>query len=154
MKNYEQLFELIKSLTKSEKRTFKIYAKRQNSEVDLKFLILFDLLDKMSMYDEELLLKKAKGIKKAQLSNLKAHLYKQILISLRLVQINYNKDIEIREQIDYAKILFNKGLYKQSLKLLDRLKSQAEKYNLDLLTLDIIEFEKLIESRYITRSIK
>ena len=51
------------------------------SNNDSKFLNLFNLLDKSSKYSEKLILEKG-VVTKQQLSNLKAHLYKQILISL------------------------------------------------------------------------
>ena len=68
------------------------------------------------------LLKKNKRLNKQQLSNVKAHLYKQILASLRLISSENNIDIQLHEQMDYARILYNKGLYLQSLKVLDRMK--------------------------------
>ncbi len=64
----------------------------------------------------QLLLKKNKDIKKQQLSNIKAHLYKQILASLRIIRDENNIDIQLHEQMDHARILYNKGLYLQSLK--------------------------------------
>ena len=62
----DALFQLIKSLEKSEKRNFKLYAKRNSSSDDLKVVKLFDALDKMDTYDETLLLGKNKSIKKQQ----------------------------------------------------------------------------------------
>ena len=59
---------------------------------------------------------KTPAIKKQQLSNSKAHLYRQILASLRLIKHEDNIDIQLHEQMDYARILYNKGLYLQSLK--------------------------------------
>ena len=79
----DNLFVLIKSLTKSEKRQFKLYVGRMDSNEDSKFLKLFNLLDKMDFYNEDLILKK-KIVSKLQLSNLKAHLYKQILKKLKI----------------------------------------------------------------------
>ncbi len=71
----------------------------------------------MKVYDERIILKSG-IVKKQQLSNLKAHLYKQILISLRLNPSHQNIRVQIREQLDFATILYQKGLYKQSLKIL------------------------------------
>lgn len=150
----DPLFQLIKSMTKSEKRNFKLYANRTSSEKGTKFLQLFDLIDRLDEYHEEQILKKAKDIKPSQLSNIKAHLYKQLLTSLRLTQINHDLNISIREQIDHAKVLYNKGLYQQSLKILDRTKTQARKNERNILYFEIVEFEKLIESQYITKSIE
>lgn len=149
----DPLYLLIKSLSKSEKRNFKLYVNRLQSNEDSKFLVLFDILDKQNEYNEEKIFQKAIDISKTQLSNLKAHLYKQILQSLRLNASNQDLDIYLREQIDYAKLLYNKGLYNQSLKMLDKAKSTALEFEKNVLLLEIYDFEKHIESQYITRSI-
>lgn len=125
----DALFQLVKSLEKSEKRNFKLFVKRNSAADDLKTIQLFDALDKMTEYDEKQLLKKASGIKKQQLSNSKAHLYKQILASLRLIREENNIDIQLHEQMDHARILFNKGLYLQTLKILEKLKETAKAYH-------------------------
>ncbi|MEP6597271.1 MAG: hypothetical protein ABJA71_15065 [Ginsengibacter sp.] len=148
------LFQLIKSLKKSEKRNFKLYVKRNSAAEDLKIIQLFDALDKMEQYDEDLLLKKNPSIKKIQLSNLNASLYRQILSSLRLIKDEDNIDIQLHEQMDYARILFNKGLFIQSLQVLDKLKKFAEANNQVTYLMQALFFEKKIESLYITRSIQ
>ncbi|CAM3906786.1 hypothetical protein B0A58_02995 [Flavobacterium branchiophilum NBRC 15030 = ATCC 35035] len=148
----DNLFVLICSLSKSEKRQFKLYVNRLGDNIDAKFLQLFNLLDKMKEYDEEEILK-SKIVTKMQLSNLKAHLYKQILISLRMNPVNQNIRIQIREQLDFATILYHKGLYKQSLKILDKTKLVALEHEEKNIAYEIIELEKVIESQYITRSI-
>ena len=150
----DTVFQLIRSLGKSEKRNFKLYITRNTSSEELKIVQLFDALDKMEVYDETVLLKKNKSIKKQQLSNLKAHLYKEILSSLRLITDESNIDIQLHEQMDYARILYNKGLYLQSLKVLDRLKEQAKNYNQLTYLQQALFFEKKIEGLYITRSLK
>jgi len=93
-------------------------------------------------------------IKKVQLSNLKSYLYKQILVSIRLNIPSQNIRYQLREQIDFAVILYNKGLYKQSLKILDKTKALAIENDEKYMAFEIVEFEKLIESQYITRSIQ
>lgn len=148
----DQVFSLVKSLSKSEKRNFKLYVNRLQSDSEIKFVRLFELMDKMTQYDEKIIIQKIPGVTKLQLPNLKRHLYGQILTSLRLIYINKNIDIQIREQLDFARILYGKGLYMQSLKMLDRIKKIAEDHNQDILHLEILEFEKMIEARHITRS--
>lgn len=152
--NSDGLFRLIQSLTKSEKRSFKLYATRNSSSPDdLKFLQLFDFIEKTENYSDDSAVQKLTQIKKSQLSNIKAHLYKQILTSLRLQYLSRRTDSEIRESIDCAQILYQKGFYIQALKLLDKAKVNAQKLHSDILTLAIVQFEKIIESQYITRSI-
>jgi hypothetical protein len=150
----ESLIHLIHSLTKAEKRSFKLYATRNSSsQEELKFLQLFDFIDRNQHYSDEAAVSKIKRIKKSQLSNLKAHLYKQLLTSLRLQYLSHHVEIEIRETIDYATVLYQKAFYHLALKILDKAKHLAIKANASILSLEIIEFEKIIELQYITRSI-
>lgn len=148
----DSLFVLVKSLSKSEKRQFKLYVGRLGVNTDAKFLALFNLLDKLKSYDEKAILESG-IVKKTQLSNLKAHLYKQILVSLRLNPVNQNIRVQIREQLDFATILYQKGLYKQSLKILDKAKGIAIDNEEKNIAYEIVELEKIIETQYITRSI-
>lgn len=150
----DDLIALIRSLSRAEKRHFRLFVKRNQASENILFLQLFDLLDKLKSYDEDQVLKKIPTIKKRQLSNLKAHLYKQLLTSLRLLNKSHNEDIQIRESVDCARVLYNKGLYRQSLEVLEKAKSKALGSKFFILALEIIEFEKSIESQYITRSIE
>jgi len=148
----DALFVLVKSLSKSEKRQFKLYVGRLGVNTDAKFIALFNLMDKMREYKEKTILDNG-IVTKSQLSNLKAHLYKQILISLRLNPVNQNIRVQIREQLDFATILYQKGLYKQSLKILDKAKKIAIDNEEKNIAYEIVELEKIIETQYITRSI-
>lgn len=150
----DALFQLVKSLEKSEKRNFKLFVRRNSSSENLKTIQLFDALDKMFDYDEPALLKKNKSISKQQLSNLKAQLYRQILSSLRIIKDENNIDIRLHEQMDHARILYNKGLYLQSLKALDRLKDMARDHHQVSYLQQALFFEKKIEALYITRSMQ
>lgn len=150
----DALFQLIHSLQKSEKRNFKLYIRRNSSNDDLKIVQLFDALDKMDDYDEAVLLKRNPSLKKQQLSNIKAHLYKELLASLRLLESEQNIDIQLHEQLDYARILYNKGLYLQSLKILDKIKETAKAHNQVSLLVQVIFLEKKIEALHITRSMQ
>jgi hypothetical protein len=150
----DSLFQLIRSLEKSEKRHFKLYIKRSSAKENLKIVQLFDALDKMNEYDEKQLLKKLPGTEKPQLYNLKTHLYKQLLASLRLLKSSDSIDLQLNEQFDYAHILYKKGLFLQSLKILERTKETAkanQKYNF---MIQVNALEKRIEMLHITRSMQ
>jgi len=150
----DALFQLVKSLEKSEKRSFKLYAKRNSSSDELKIVHLFDALDKMDEFDEEQLLKKNKSITKLQLSNIKSHLYRELLASIRLLKSEDNIDIQLHEQLDYARILYNKGLYLQSLKILYKIKEHAKATNQVSFLPQVLFLEIKIESLHITRSMQ
>jgi len=148
------LFQLIRSLEKAEKRHFKLYIKRSSSNENLKVVQLFDAIDKLSEYDEKALLKKLPSIQKSQLSNLKAHLYRQILASLRLLKSADSIDLQLNEQFDYAHILYKKGLFLQSLRILERAKEIAKSHQKFYFLTQVIALEKRIEALHITRSMQ
>ena len=148
----DTLFLLVHSLEKSEKRHFKLYIKRSSANEELKIVQLFDVMDKMPEYDEQVLLKKMKGITKTQLTNLKTHLNKQLLASLRLLKLGENVDLQLSEHLDEARILYNKGLKIQALRILEKAKELAranQKFNT---LVQILSLEKKIETLHITRS--
>ena len=60
--------------------------------------LIYLTYDKIKSYDEKIILE-SKIVSKQQLSNLKAHLYKQILISLRLNPQHKNVKLHIRGQL-------------------------------------------------------
>ena len=148
----DELFQLVKSLEKAEKRNFKLFVQRNATAPDMKTIQLFDAMDKMDDYDEEILLKRNPDIKKQQLSNLKSHVYRQILASLRILRDENNIQLQLHEYMDYARILYDKGLYLQSLKTLERIKEFAREHNQLTYGLQALIFEKKIEALYITRS--
>lgn len=150
----DALFQLIQSLERSEKRNFKLFMTRNSASSDLKVVQLFDALEKMKLYDEEHLLLKNPAIQKQQLSNLKAHLYREILTSLRLLNQEENIDLQLHEQLDFARLLYNKGLYLQSLKILDKVKDLARANNQLTYLLQVLFMEKKIEALHITRSMQ
>ena len=148
------LFQLIHSLEKAEKRHFKLYIKRSSNREELKIIQLFDALDKLKFYDEKLLLKKLPGIEKPQLSNLKTHLYKELLASLRLLKSHDSVDLQLNEQHDYAHILYKKGLFLQSLRVIEKAKEMARsQYKFHHLA-QLLALEKRIETLHITRSME
>lgn len=150
----DTLFQLIKTLEKAEKRNFKLFIKRSSGNENLKIIELFDALDKLNDYDEGVLLKRLSSIRKPQLSNTKVHLYKQLLASLRILKSTGSIDMQLNEQLDHARILYNKGLYLQSLKILEKLKETARHHNKFNFLTQVISWEKKIETLHITRSMQ
>ena len=63
-------------------------------------------------------------------------------------------DLQLNEQFDYAHILYKKGLYLQSLKILEKTKAQAKSNQKYSFLPQIINLEKRIESLHITRSME
>ena len=144
---------LISSMNKAEKRNFRQYSNRDKEASSKLFFQLFELIDKKGELEENQILAKIPNLKKSQLSNVRANLYTQILSCLRLTKSKHVVEIKIREQVDFAKVLYDKGLYRQSLDLLDKAKRLSISKNYESLVLQILYFEKRIESQHITSSI-
>ena len=137
----DALFNLIKSMKKSEKRYFRLYVSSEDHSAR-KFIRLFDLIDKQNKYDEKKILQSDDLINPKQISNLKAHLYKKVLQSIRQYNQASVLDIQIREMIDHAQILFNRSLYDQCASVLKKAKKQAHKIDNLELQLEILKWEK------------
>lgn len=136
------LYDLIKSMNKNEKRYFRLQASASQQAEDKKMMTLFDHINKQDDFDEDSILKKEPTLKPEQLSNLKAYLYEKILQSIRQFNAGKMMDIRIREQIDYAQLLFDRRLYGQGLSCLKKAKKMAQTWNNLELQLEIIKLEK------------
>ena len=145
------LIRLIDSMSKSEKRNFKLNAQKTGDHKKL-YVKLFDHLDKYGTFDDKLIIKKIPEIKKTQLSNLRATLSKALLRALRDINKEVYPEIKARERFDFAKVLYAKGQYRESLNMLQVVKSMAQEINLKPLEYTAISFEKQIETQHVTKS--
>jgi len=139
-KRTDDLFQLIKSLSKNERRYFRLFSGLQEGEKN--YLELFDAMNKLGDYDEKQFAQKNKSA--GFLKNLawrKHHLYDTILSALEV----YHKsaDSEIYSLLHRAEILYEKTLYRQSLKALAKAKSLAMKNETFTLLLEVLRMEEL-----------
>lgn len=148
----KDLIDLIQSMDKAEKRFFKVHFGPNNGESNPIFVQLFDHIEtgKNTIEEGNSLCE----LSSMALSNTTRHLQSVIMKSLRLQRRNKLNEIKLSEWVDHARILYDRGLYRQSLKILDRALKLALKSEEIVLQLEIIEFEKRIEARHITRSRK
>jgi len=147
----DSLLQLIHSMTKSEKRNFKLNSKKTGDTSKL-YVKLFDHLDKYGNLNDSNILKRIPELKKSQLSNLRAKLSKAILRSLRDINKEIYQEIKARERFDFAKVLYAKGQYRESLDMLQVVKRMAQNLHLSPLEYLAISFEKQIESQHVTKS--
>lgn len=122
-----QLFDLIKSLDKPEKRYFKLHCSKYKGDENL-YRKVFDAIDNQDSYDEDALkekFRKEKFVK--QFHVMKNYLYNLILDSLWTFHAGKNTNQQIGELIDKSEVLNEKGLFHQSLKLLQKAAKYAEK---------------------------
>jgi hypothetical protein len=142
------LHELIKSLTKSEKRYFKIYASRHTIGEKNNYLELFDYIASKKVYDEQTLFDHFKG--QAFLNRFsitKNRLYESIIRSLDAYHSTHSAEAQLYKQLHASSLLFRKGLYQQSLKILRSARKLAEKNDCTIILMQINEkLKKLNES--------
>ncbi|MFL5764617.1 MAG: hypothetical protein ACJ77K_11800 [Bacteroidia bacterium] len=144
----DNLFQLIKSLNKSEKRYFSLYASRHTLGEKNNCAVLFEAIDKQKEYNEDALLKQFK--KEAfinKFSITKARLYDTILDSLTAFHSSSSIDAQLKRDLHCAEILYKKTLYIQCSKLLNSAKKIALKYERHSSLLEISLWEKkLVET--------
>jgi hypothetical protein len=121
------LFYLIKSLTKSERKSFKQFVNFTSGEK--KYLRLFELIDKQSDYNEDVIRKRL-GTEKisTHFPLLKNYLLELILKSLHLHHSGKTIESEIQGLLAKADVCHKKGLIKLRNKLWDKVKRIANKY--------------------------
>lgn len=148
MKPSIELFKLIKSLSKSEKRFFKLSSTLQSGEKN--YLRLFDYIETLDEYNEEELKAHFKGeIFIKHLPSEKNHLYKLVLKSLRSYYSEQSINSILKQEIKNIEILYNKALYRECVKFLDRAKSLAKQYEKFYYWFELISWEKkLLESAF------
>ena len=124
MKPSTELHDLIKSLTKSEKRFFKLHSSLQAG--DKNYLRIFDSIDKQKVYDEEAIKKQFANERFIKhLPSEKNHLYKLILKALRSYHAESSISGTLKQEIKNIEILYQKALYVECNKLLHRAKRIA-----------------------------
>lgn len=123
----DELFDLIKSLSPSEKRYFKVNASKGDSKSN--YIKLFDAIEKQTEYDEENVKKKlAKEKFVKYLSAEKNHLHEQIMRSMRLFHANRTVDNKIHEMLQDEAFYRDKGLKSLREKTLLKAKELATKF--------------------------
>jgi len=140
----DHLYLLIRSLSKSEKRAFMLYAERHQNGKGRKFVRLFRAFAKQKAHNEQKILDRHKDFDPTQLPNMKAHLYKEVLSALRLLNSNRSGDMYLASLIDNARILYDKCLYKDCIRMLDKAKMFAELHRKPVMLLEILNFEKRV----------
>ncbi|MCB0585805.1 MAG: hypothetical protein KDD06_10845 [Phaeodactylibacter sp.] len=132
MKHKEDLFQLIRSMSKSEKRYFTLDAQKSGQRPS-KYLELFQLINEMEKYSEEKLRKKFGR----NLPYDKSYLYEAILRSMRDYRSSKSRAARIRELLLDARYLYERGLYLQCEERLRDARQVAESLGDQLALLEI-----------------
>jgi len=154
MTKQHRLFELIRSLTKAEKRHFKLYVAGNGKHSN--YLQLFDAIDKQARYDEQLIKAQFKGqVFIRQIHGTKNYLYQLILKSLGNFHNKTSIDATLRELLQAVEILFRKELLDHCEIKLNKAEKLAQQYEKHTSLLEILAWKrKLLLSRHAAAEIK
>ena len=142
-----KLFNLVKSLTGSEKRYFKLAAKNNVGDKVNKYLVLFDAIDSQKAYNETVLKElvyKNEAIESRKYSELKAYLYEMILKSLQHFDEKSSVDYRLKGMLQSIRVLFKRSHYEECKEILQKAKKLAYKYESYVSILETLRWEKQI----------
>lgn len=139
------LFDLIKTLTKSEKAYFKKHASVFIRKGGNKYVHLFNAIAGQEQYDEKKItdqFRKEKFVK--QFSVAKNYLYNRILDTMQ----SYHTSLlsEVHGLMNRGEYLFEKGLYRQAGKMLRMAEKLAKKHDLHSVLITIREHQQFNHS--------
>lgn len=130
MKPSDELHQLIKNLSMSEKRYFKIFSSRHVIAGENNYIRLFDAIEKQQEYNEQKI--KASFSKEAFISHLpseKHYLYNHVLDSLNAFHKDRTFLTRYCNILMTIEILYHKGLFDQCKKVIR--KAKVEAYSLE-----------------------
>jgi uncharacterized protein YeeX (DUF496 family) len=156
MKTQTNLFELIKSLTQSEKRYFKIYATRHVLNGSNKYVKLFNIIEKQNQYSEFEIRQKFHNDRFVnQLPAAKNYLYNLILESLNSYHRGKSSYSTINALIESVRTLYEKTLYEQAAKVLAKARALASAYESFPQLIEIYSWmQQLLQREQYTRQIE
>lgn len=140
MRGKDDLFHLIKAMSKSEKRYFSLDARKSGREGS-RYLEIFQAINKMEEYDESKLQKKFPK----NLSSDKGYLYEAILRSMRDYQSSKSKSVQIKEKMIDSRYLYERGLYDQSEERLKEARNLVVELEDQFVLLEISKEQQLIK---------
>lgn len=142
-----KLFRLIKSLSGSEKRYFKLYISDGKSGKTSKYVQLFDAIDLQEVYDDEALralIYKDEEIQSRKFSELKAYLYELILKSLQNFDEKTSVEFRLKGMLQSVRALYKRSHYADCKALLVKVKKLADRYEAFLYIIEALSWDKQI----------
>ncbi len=152
--SFSLLKQLVVGLSQSEKRHMVVYSKRMASSNASTYMKLFHLIEKNPELTEEQVTKKLGIESKQSFINAKRHLYSQILKSLRIKEQDKNPELVLRQKLNMATILYERGELEACNRILHNTENHFDQLSRSNVALELLELQKKIESRHITRSRK
>ncbi len=142
MKKTDALFELIHSLTQSEKRYFKLYSSLMYPADEKRYVALFELIEKQKEYDEK---KIKERLQLKFFAQEKRHLLLKVMECLRVYHGTHSVEGEMNAHLLEFRICLDKSLNGLSRKALYRAKKLAQEHErfTDIIHINKLETELL-----------
>ncbi|MCB0712594.1 MAG: hypothetical protein KDD67_09715 [Ignavibacteriae bacterium] len=142
-------------MTKQEKRYFKLYATFYTNDSDNRYTRLFDVMDKLDVYDQEVI---ERGVEpflaKRYLAKSRHQLTRMILNSLAAYDAHNSTRAELREALAHIELLFNRGLYSHCRKAINKARTIALRYERFVTLIEILEWEYRLTLRTMPSAFK
>ena len=142
-----KLFDLIKSLSGSEKRYFKLFVNARGGDKSNKYIQLFDAIDHQAVYDEEELknfIYKGEPIQSRKYSELKAYLFDLILKSLQAYDEKSSAEFKLKSLLLSVRALYKRAHYDHAKEVLQKAMKLAQQYEFFNSIIEILKWKKSI----------
>ncbi len=142
----DRLFRLIKSLSATEKRYFKVFISAGGSKEN-KYAALFDAIDAQDVFDDDALRHLVYGrqpLQSRKYSELKSYLYELVLKSLQAYDENSSIDFKIKGLLQSVRALYKRAHFDDCLQLLVKAGKLAQEYEKFGSQLEVLQWEKQV----------
>lgn len=138
------LYQLIRSMTSSEKRYFKLATSVFKTNTNL--LTLFEILDAQKVYDEKAVQKKlnSKGVT-GSWPLLQNRLQQLIMKTLRQFHANTNVENQLHNMLVEIEVLYKKRLYDICRKSIRKARKLAQKHENQLVLLKLLKWDTVLQ---------
>jgi hypothetical protein len=140
----DKLYRLIRSLSPTEKRYFRIFI-RGKTERASKYAQLFEAMAEMDDFDEALLktkIYKSQATEGKKYSELKAYLYELVLKCLQSFDEQHSVEHRLNQALQSVAVLHKRGHYTDCREILQKAAKLAHQHESFSHQLDIIRWEK------------
>jgi len=139
----DHVHRLIRSMTGSEKRYFKVYTSRQAPGSHREQQALFDAFAALQVYDEQFILGRFKGKRSLnQFTTIRHRLYDAVLRSLHAFHMENSIDARMARTMHQVEILYARALYLDAERLLASARRLAKTHDRQVALLGIHRWEQ------------
>ncbi len=142
----DRLFRLIKSLSATEKRYFKVFIGATGNKGN-KYATLFDAMDAQAEFDDDalrLLVYGREPLQSRKYSELKAYLYELVLKSLQAYDENTSVDYKLKGMLQSVRALHRRAHFDDCRQVLTKAEKLAQEYEKFGALIEILHWEKQV----------